>query len=620
MLIIEGSWFKDKHNRTVLLRGVNLGGSTKVPAHPPQPSHIRDRFFHHRNVSFIDRPFPLKKAEEHFSRLRHWGFNCLRLLVTWEAVEHAGPGQYDEEYLDYLQAVVAKAGEYGFYVFIDPHQDAWSRFTGGDGAPGWTLDAVGLDMLGFKQTGAAIVHNTHGDPFPRMIWPTNYNKLAAATMFSLFFGGDRYAPATKIDGTPAQQYLQKHYIDAMVQIARRVKNMPHVLGFDSLNEPSPGYIGRSDLNSNQFYLRQGNTPTPWQAMQLGSGYVQDVEIWAVGLTGIRRRGSRRIDPQGTTAWLPGKICVWRQNGVWDLDKSGQPVLLKPDHFACDDFGREHMNPFIRAFAAAIRQEMPRAMVFAEHQAMGKPAPWDKGQVKDFVYAPHWYDPITLSLKRFLPWLTMDPDTGKIVIGAEKVKKSFISQLARLKEEADNCFHGAPTLVGETGIAFDLNGGKAYRTGNFSSQVKALDRIMRALEANLLNYTLWNYTADNSNLRGDGWNGEDLSLFSRDQQEDRNDPDSGARALAAFVRPHPRAVAGTPTGMSFDCRKGVFELAVSSDPAQTHPTEIYIPRSHYPRGIEVSGDGTWEHLPEQQLLLWHHREHPVACLRVSRVTE
>ena len=61
--------------------------------------------------------------------------NFLRFLVTWEAVEHDGPGIYDEAYLDYIEAIAAKAGEYGLSLFVDPHQDAWSRWTGGDGAP-----------------------------------------------------------------------------------------------------------------------------------------------------------------------------------------------------------------------------------------------------------------------------------------------------------------------------------------------------------------------------------------------------------------------------------------------------------------------------------------------------
>ena len=94
-------------------------------------------------------------------------------------MEHAGPGLYDEAYLDYLRQVVIKAGEHGLNLFIDPHQDVWSRFSGGDGAPGWTLEAVGLDSTRFEGTGAAITHQPHGDPLPKMIWPTNYTKLAA---------------------------------------------------------------------------------------------------------------------------------------------------------------------------------------------------------------------------------------------------------------------------------------------------------------------------------------------------------------------------------------------------------------------------------------------------------
>ena len=41
-----------------------------------------------------------------------------------EAIEHAGPGIYDEAYLDYLYAIIKKAGEYNIEVFLDPHQDA----------------------------------------------------------------------------------------------------------------------------------------------------------------------------------------------------------------------------------------------------------------------------------------------------------------------------------------------------------------------------------------------------------------------------------------------------------------------------------------------------------------
>src|SRR5262249_35062435 len=152
----------------------------------------------HRAVSFVGRPVPLEEAGAHFARLRSWGLTVLRLLVTWEAIEHAGPRLYDEEYLDSIAALVHRAAEYDLRVVIDPRQDVLSRFTGGDGAPGWTLEAAGLRLETLHAAGAAFLPQLHDGPIPRMIWPTNGSKLAAATMFTLFFAGDDFAPQTRV--------------------------------------------------------------------------------------------------------------------------------------------------------------------------------------------------------------------------------------------------------------------------------------------------------------------------------------------------------------------------------------------------------------------------------------
>src|SRR5574338_1110732 len=103
-------WMRDEQGRALILRGANLSGSSKVPACPNGATHISEGFFEHRAVSFAGRPFPLEQADEHFTRLRAWGLTTLRFLVTWEAIEHSGPGIYDQEYLEYLRAVVSKAG------------------------------------------------------------------------------------------------------------------------------------------------------------------------------------------------------------------------------------------------------------------------------------------------------------------------------------------------------------------------------------------------------------------------------------------------------------------------------------------------------------------------------
>lgn len=44
-------------------------------------------------------------------------------------------------------------------------------------------------------------------------------------------------------GTPVQDYLQEHFIAAMVQVAEALRDEPNVVGFDTLNGPGGGWMG-----------------------------------------------------------------------------------------------------------------------------------------------------------------------------------------------------------------------------------------------------------------------------------------------------------------------------------------------------------------------------------------
>jgi Cellulase (glycosyl hydrolase family 5) len=122
-LRVAGHRLRDGLGREVILHGVNLSGDSKLPSRPDLPSHVADGFFDGDGVSFAERPFPLSEAPVHFARLRRWGYNTLRYIFTWEAIEHEGPGRYDDEFVQHTVETLRVAKEFGFRVFMDPHQD-----------------------------------------------------------------------------------------------------------------------------------------------------------------------------------------------------------------------------------------------------------------------------------------------------------------------------------------------------------------------------------------------------------------------------------------------------------------------------------------------------------------
>ena len=92
---LQGPHLLDESGRTLLLRGCNLGG----------------------------KPFPLEEAEDRFEQIRSQGFNFVRLSITWESLEPADPGIYDESYVAYLRKLLVIAEKKEILVFMDPEPD-----------------------------------------------------------------------------------------------------------------------------------------------------------------------------------------------------------------------------------------------------------------------------------------------------------------------------------------------------------------------------------------------------------------------------------------------------------------------------------------------------------------
>jgi hypothetical protein len=620
---INGSQFVDEMGRTLHLRGVNLGGSSKVPRIPNGATWNQEDFYDHRKVSFVGR----EEADEHFTRLKKWGLTFLRFIITWEAIEHEGPGIYDQAYLDYLYQVVKKAGEYDLHLFIDPHQDVWSRFSGGDGAPGWTFEAVGMDLTRFKETGAAIRHQEIGDPFPRMIWTSNYSKFACATMWTLFFGGNVFAPETRVEGVPVQDYLQDHYFQAIKQVAMRLKEFDHVIGFDTGNEPSQGYIGYPETGCIPAeIISQGTSPSIYQGMLLAAGYPQQVKVRSLWSNLLDRNKTVLLDPQGASLWQPGVKPIWQHNGIWDVDQQGKPYLLRPEHFAEVDGGKidfdlDFFVPFVIKFLQAIREVDLDTFIFLSPASAdiryGAENYGISGQ-DGIVHSPHWYDGIAVQLQTYFPWFGIDNhgERPKFIFGRKRKRKSFQRQVKRLVEHSNSMFGGVPTLIGETGIPFNMGKKSAFRDADFSQQVLAMDDTLQALEANAANFTLWNYTADNTNERGDQWNDEDFSIFSRDQGTGSGDIHDGGRALEAVIRPYMYKTPGKLLSMSFNIKTKVFDCSFERDSEIRARLELFIPEFQYPQGFNVvASDGDWDFNADSQILEYS----PMRNVRIHHIT-
>ncbi|EIW79596.1 glycoside hydrolase family 5 protein [Coniophora puteana RWD-64-598 SS2] len=677
----HGRHFVDAYGRVCNLRGVNLSGSSKAPI-----DHDHETFpTNHRTITFVGRPFPLEEAPEHFARLRRWGLTFIRFLVTWEAVEHEGPGIYDTAYLTYVRSLLTLLPEYGLCGFVCLHQDVWSRYSGGSGAPAWTLEAVGFDLHTLEDAGAAWLLGVKGGGHieeERGIWPCGYQKLAAATMATCFWGGDVFAPKLKIpmpDGSekPVQRFLQDAFLDMFDVVAAALSDLPGVIGFELMNEPHRGYIDLPSLHAFDYNtdLHLSHVPSAFQSFLLGAGHPTPVSIWTRSFPmPTRKTSSAILNPHGRSAWRAdgptrGR-CVWEAHGVWGWDKvKDEGVVLRESYFKKDPRTGEGVEwyegfyyPFVRVWAERMRRAgmVGRGKVLVAEPIPNEfcPASWTgENQPPNFVYAPHWYDLNALFAKAFGDFTVNVQGLSRgmflpkaLYWGQQGARDNFSLQIRNIVEAGYKALGEVPCLIGECGIPMDMNRKEAFKSENWHWQYRMMDAMMTALEGALVGFTLWNYNPDNDDTRGDDWNGENFSWFSRrralprsllDLEQTSFTLDNGGRILPAVVRPYAAKTAGVPLRFSYEMNEGAFAYAwavpaqvdddgdgagessdapaagkngsVGTPPLDGHPpikawqTEIYVPaqlthgRALRVEGLREAEGDRWTHDEARQTL-------------------
>jgi len=175
-------YFRDKDERILFFHGVNICNSSKWAT---------DRLPWHK--------------KEDYQKLKDHGFNLVRFLVFWEAIEPE-PSKYDLEYIKKVREHISILNDLGISVLLDVHQDLYNKKFSGNGFPDWTLPK---EETPFK----------HQEP-----WYKNYTQKAVQNSYKHFW-----------NDSP----LKMRYTNMLIYLQEQFENTPNVIGIDVMNEPFP---------------------------------------------------------------------------------------------------------------------------------------------------------------------------------------------------------------------------------------------------------------------------------------------------------------------------------------------------------------------------------------------
>ena len=442
----NGSWFNDDQGRYLLFRGVNFASRTKMaPYLPIAPLETK-------KLSQLNLKEEIKSVEPELERLKELGFNIVRLLISWKAIEPQPNSNLDEllpegkQYLTLVKEIIDELHARNLYVFLDFHQDIAHELYGGDGFPDWAL----------------ATDREHKLPDPSDLrdkkWMIKYvtNKSVKNTLAS-FWRND----LTHIDGEnklehfPVRTHLEKT-IGQTAKFFRSLNNgagHPAILGIEPFNEPNPAGLPKEQFEQDFLVDFYRNV---------------DLEI-------------RKFDPDVFIFMEPnvGWTIPSSSDGQEDVDKSKLNLLSSGPFSAKDAF---NMN--------LVENVMVKGKIDSKQLVTFLPK--NLSSVSTFaqngVLSVHFYDMMAIATS-FM----------KIPENIYRIKREFPSIFVQLANAARE--RGLIPFLTEFGGSQE-----AEQVGEY------LNLHYEQIEAHLLNATIWNYDLYHTKEGKDNWNLENFSLL------------------------------------------------------------------------------------------------------------
>ena len=319
-ILVDGMRLVDEHGRERILSGMNICDKRDYDkAHPGLATNADN--------------FP-------FEEFRARGYDVVRLGFTWSMMEPI-PGKYNEELIKSICEFLDKAEEYGAYVYLDCHQDVYSSYCYGDGAPRW-----------------ATITDCYTPTKPLAVWaePYFYGK-ACFRAFDNFWANVQYN----------KKGLQDYFADMWKHLADAVKDKPALFGFDFLNEPFPGADGGKIFRT--------------LIKNLVKNSVTDKRVDLIKLAKVGLFSDEK----------PKALDQYSGDVLKDITLKCAPIVER--------FDVERYSPFVSKMATAVREVTDKGIMFMEnnyYSNMGipccnTPVTVNGERESQQLFAPHAYD-------------------------------------------------------------------------------------------------------------------------------------------------------------------------------------------------------------------------------------